>query len=84
MTYDEFIENYQPLKDDKIGVKRFETYGKEFDTVEKTEDKYIWTVIDNEGHDLLLTNGKWHINRFYYIICKIPFTHDRGTIDIII
>ena len=87
-NWEEWEDKYQPIPNhidkngtyyaDENGVNySFETYGEELKYIEKQNPKYIWTLIEEDG-DQFIQNGKWHINRLAYFVCKNPCNKERG------
>ena len=86
-TWEDFVEKYNPVKNDIVeGASfdgfMFETYGKELERLKeladtsKINDKngyHVWTIIDGDGTDCILLNG-WHaVNRLGYIYTENPW-----------
>jgi len=86
LTWEEFEEKYQPItnhlvKDAPYDGFMFETYGEELEFVKQADPLTIWTVMEGD-EDLFVGNG-WHfVNRFGYILTKIPF-NDEDQIEVI-
>jgi hypothetical protein len=48
-----------------------ETFGKDFQLVNKLDDNYVWTVLDcGDSADQWITSGIHHINRVCYLVTK--------------
>ena len=77
MTYDYWHETYKPIKntvskypDDSL--IHFETYGDEFEFVQKADNKYIWTEVDGDEGTYILS-GYHFVNRIHYYITEKPW-----------
>lgn len=76
LTYEEFVELYKPVKntispystEDSIA---FETYGEEVDFVKSHANNLIWTEIDGDGGDFIVS-GYHYVNRFQYFVATVP------------
>lgn len=82
-TFDEFYEVYKPKETPNEDLLQYETYGEDLEEVKKANPKKVWTVLDSDGKDLILTNGVWYINRLFYLICDVECLEERGKINII-
>ena len=62
----------------------YETYGEDIDyinsLVKEGKVKHIWTVLDCEG-ELVISSGKWHVNRMGYIVTEKPWSEDMIEVD---
>jgi len=86
-NWGEWAEKYKPIPNhiDKDGTYfaldgvnySFETYGEELKYIEKQNSKYVWTLIEEDG-DQFIQNGKWHVNRLAYFVCKNPCDKEQG------
>jgi hypothetical protein len=86
-NWGEWAEKYKPIPNhiDKDGTYfaldgvnySFETYGEELKYIEKQNPKYVWTLIEEDG-DQFIQNGKWHVNRLAYFVCKNPCDKEQG------
>ena len=66
---------------DENGVNySFETFGEELKYINKQDERYIWTLCEEDGVEFI-QNGKWLINRLAYLVCKNPCFKDRGTVS---
>lgn len=81
ITYEEWLATYKPLTDEQGEVRYFETYGKEFETVNLTPLQLIWTQLDSEDEDRsIIRSGLSFVNRINYIICREPFNMSESII----
>ena len=61
-----------PLSDNKTTL--FETYGKEFEFVEKRlPANTVWTLMTNDIGDTCISEGMAFINRIAYLISSKPY-----------
>lgn len=81
ISFESFFEIYNPIEKNEV-IKQFETFGKDYERVKRENPKKVWTVLDGEGSNLILTNGIWFINRMFYIICEKECKEERGNINI--
>jgi hypothetical protein len=76
--WDVFLNKYKPIEHYKEnGFYMYETYGKEYEIVQKHiknyGENYIWTLIDGSSSKMYAIPG-WHfINRLGYLLTTIPF-----------
>ncbi len=77
LTYDEFCDNYKPIKNELVGYDQthFETYGEEQDFVFAQDEKYVWTEVDGDGGCYIIA-GKHFVNRIQYYVCEVPWDSD--------
>lgn len=81
MTFDEWEAKYQPITnpfDENEGI-RLETYGRDLEFVKKQPAEKIWTIVDADDQ-LFIVNGFHIVNRFSYVITKVPC--DAGFIEV--
>ena len=80
MTYDKWEETYQPINntiskypDDTLIT--FETYGEEYEAVQKEHEanpNTIWTEVDGDSGTYIVAG--WHfVNRIHYYITENPW-----------
>lgn len=69
ITWEEWIEQYNPIENGRM----FETYGKDKELVANTQNEYVWTLVDVEDEDMIIS-GKHFVNRIGYYICEIPWS----------
>jgi hypothetical protein len=80
MTYDKWEETYQPINntiskypDDTLIT--FETYGEEYEAVQKAHEanpNTIWTEVDGDSGTYIVAG--WHfVNRIHYYITENPW-----------
>jgi hypothetical protein len=66
------IYDYKPILRDEVGIA-FDTYGDDLDFVRSQIGKHIWTVVDGDGENPVITAGFHHVNRIHYIITIKPW-----------
>ena len=74
MTWQEFADNFKPLKRTMSNgdeVYPYETYGEELDFVRSQPAENIWTEIDGEGGCFIIS-GYRLVNRIQYYVCEVP------------
>ena len=80
MTYDYWVDNYQPmpnhLRKQHNGLElAYETYGEEVEYVKLQDEKNIWTEVDGDFGTYIISG--WHfINRIQYYITNKPWDDD--------
>ena len=86
LTDDQFDERFKPQDNHIVGVDNasyngwmYETYGVELDYVlsiansgRDADKRRVWTVIENDDGELIITDGYHLVNRIGYIITKVP------------
>lgn len=80
ISYDEWLNNYSPIKnhiDDTAcfdGIK-FETYGTELKIVRSEDASKIWTLVDEDGRQMIVS-GYVHVNRLGHFITHQPWNEN--------
>lgn len=78
MNYEQFVENYEPIKNHlseggAFNGTMFETYGNEMDLVKEVlaqaGNKRIWTYV-GEGNNEMIVPGLRFVNRLGYFITQ--------------
>lgn len=84
MKFDEWTEKYKPINNpnaqDENSPDLFETYGDDHERVlqqHKIDPKTIWTLLDNDEGDLVVSAGYHVCNRVNYFITEVPW-EDSG------
>jgi hypothetical protein len=77
MTFEEWEEKYQPIKNPidsnaSFDGMMFETYGEEFEAVKAADPAFVWTWLD-DGEFSTITNGLEMVNRMGYFIASNPY-----------
>lgn len=75
---DAFYEFFKPYRhpescDNIWGGLGLETYGKDYETVLKMDEAYLWTVLDGcESNDQWISPGFHYVNRVCYMVTEKP------------
>lgn len=75
MHEDVFYNYFRPYRHpntttDIWGGIGLETYGQDFELAKSIDDQYIWTVIDGDKDQIIIT-GLHSVNRICYLITEI-------------
>lgn len=87
MAEDEFESQY-PLLQNRLNPNTswmgclFETYGEEMDFVRQQHPATIWTLIESDDGDLIVS-GCWWVNRIGYFVSTVPVP-EGTTIEVLI
>ena len=92
---DEFYENYNPELNKVLlkgldsednpedmtafGGCMYETYGDEYDYVRNVSRKRVWTILDGDDGDMIISSGLWLVNRIGYIVTEEEYKDDFET-----
>lgn len=76
MTFDEWVEQFKPIKNRLGDVRMFETYGEDYEFVKVQNPLCIWTYGD-AGEGSYIVEGWHYVNRIGYYITEIPFNKDE-------
>jgi hypothetical protein len=75
MTYDYWVDNFQPMPNhlvDNDDTLHYETYGEEVEYVKLQDNKHIWTEVDGDSGTYIVAG--WHfVNRINYYITNKPW-----------
>jgi hypothetical protein len=78
MTYDYWVDNFQPMTNhlvDDGDTLHYETYGEEVEYVKLQDNKHIWTEVDGDSGTYIVAG--WHfVNRINYYITNRPWTDE--------
>ena len=80
ISYEEWEDKYQPIKDANGDIIFFETYGEDIDIISKTDQEYIWTWVDGGDYSGYVA-GVHFVNRMNYIICSVPWENEDLYVD---
>lgn len=75
--FDLWWDDFQPIKNDNIDADEsfdgcmYETYGRDMDCVERFKEKYVWTLLEEDGVQFV-SRGLRIVNRIGYFICTKP------------
>lgn len=74
MTYDYWIDNFKPIKNNLEEHRdiAFETYGNEEAFVSEQDPKTIWTEVDGDSGTYIIS-GYHFVNRIQYYITEKPW-----------
>lgn len=83
MHEDVFYQYFRPYRHpdtstDIWGGIGLETYGQDFELAKSIEDQYIWTVIDGDREQVIVT-GLHFVNRICYLVTELP--HDNKDLE---
>jgi len=88
MTYEEWIEKYEPLTNHLVeggnapyDNTMFETYGDELDYVRENNSGRIWTLVETEGNTFIVP-GFHLVNRLGYFITMKPWNPEDEEMEI--
>jgi hypothetical protein len=75
--FTEWWDKYQPDTDEDGCVSRlYETYGDDLATVKATPMGRVWTVIEGDGQQFIVS-GMHYVNRVGYFITRNEWEHDN-------
>ena len=82
MTEDEWWSIYQPKTNHldsnaSWNGTMFETYGEEVEFVQSTPDNFVWTLLEGDEGQTLISNGYSFVNRLGYFICEVPWNENE-------
>ena len=82
MTEDEWLETYKPKTNHldsnaSWNGTMFETYGEEVEFVQSTPDNFVWTLLEGDEGQTLISNGYSFVNRLGYFICEVPWNENE-------
>lgn len=89
MTYEEFELQYCPIQNEiETGESSFEncmfeTYGKEYAFVTSHEITQIWTIVEGDDNQIIISPGLHLVNRMGYLITQNHWDVDNIPNDII-
>ena len=81
LTFDDWIEKYNPIKNHLVDHGSFEgyifeTYGDEVDFVSSQNPHNIWTMVNAGDESYIVPGFRW-IDRDLYFITEKPFTDEN-------
>ena len=80
MNYDQWEEKYKPINNPFSENNLFETFGEEYDFVERVNPLNIWTLVDGEDGTYIV-EGLHYVNRVGYFVTGVP--HNNEEIEIL-
>lgn len=76
MAYKTFEKKFIPIEHENTATGNpilLETYGEELSTVQNTDYKHVWTVVEGDTGDLYIIAGYHLVNRLNYIVTTNPW-----------
>ena len=73
------FKKYQPISNPAAfdsGCVVFETYGKDYQRVKRTNGRKLWTVVDGDNGESLIVAGWHYVNRLHYVITEREWDHE--------
>jgi hypothetical protein len=85
LTWEQWLEQFKPIanlfnQDAPYDGLMFETYGDEHSKVQELAGIHplrVWTVVEGDEGDLVITNGYHYVNRIGYFITELPAESDK-------
>lgn len=77
MTYDEWEETYQPIRnytDHAFESRLFETYGDDLAFIEAMPKDRVWTLVDHHRGGEIIMEGMRFVNRLGYFVTVRPWS----------
>lgn len=66
LTFEQWEQMFQP-------IRTLDTHGKDWETVQTLDPRFIFTVRDTDGQGIALTNGVGYVDRLEYWECANPW-----------
>ena len=75
--WDKWAEKYKPVKNHfkNSGEYAYDTYGEEVEYIKTVDPKYVWTWVQGDMSDLIIT-GMAFVNRLSYYVTEVPWTDE--------
>lgn len=71
------IEDFKPINNKfRPEEQMFETFGKELEFVRDQPENKIWTLMDDDDGNLVITTGFHTVNRVGYYITELPWDRE--------
>lgn len=67
LSFEQWEQTYKP-------TRTLDTHGKDWETVQTLDRRYVFTVRDSEGSGIALTNGVGYVDRLEYYEVSVPWT----------
>ena len=80
MNYEQWEEKYKPINNPFTENNLFETFGEEYDFVERVNPLNVWTLVDGEDGTYIV-EGLHYVNRVGYFVTGVP--HNNEGIEIL-
>lgn len=76
MDYEEWAEEFQPLKNhfEKNGSEVFDTFGEQWEYVsEFIREHRVWTLVEDGDGSTYIVDGCLYVNRLAYLVTTKPY-----------
>jgi hypothetical protein len=71
------IEDFKPINNKfRPEEQMFETFGKELEWVKDQPENKVWTLMDDDDGNLVITTGFHVVNRVGYYVTEIPWDRE--------
>jgi len=80
MNYEQWEEKYKPINNPFTENNLFETFGEEYDFIERVNPLNVWTLVDGEDGTYIV-EGLHYVNRVGYFVTGVP--HNNEGIEIL-
>lgn len=71
------IEDFKPINNKfRPEEQMFETFGKELEWVKDQPENKVWTLMDDDDGNLVITTGFHVVNRVGYYVTEIPWERE--------
>ena len=71
------IEDFKPINNKfRPEEQMFETFGKELEFVKDQPENKVWTLMDDDDGNLVITTGFHVVNRVGYYVTEIPWNRE--------
>lgn len=71
------FEDFRPIPNHfRPGQEMFETFGPELGFVESQPDNRVWTLMDDDDGNPVVTTGYHVVNRIGYYVTEVPWTEE--------
>lgn len=77
MTYDEWVETYQPVAnytEHGFESRLFETYGDDLTFIEAMPTDRVWTLVETDRGGEAIIEGRRFVNRIGYFVTVRPWS----------
>lgn len=71
------IDDFKPINNKfRPEDQMFETFGEELEFVRDQPDNKVWTLMDDDDGNLVVTTGFHYVNRVGYYVTEIPWDRE--------
>ena len=71
------FEDYLPINNQfRAGERMFETFGPELEFVRSCPENKVWTLMDDDEGNVVVTTGFHVVNRIGYYVTEKPWTEE--------